>query len=197
MRPISSVATFSTILVLLSAAAWADDNLNCDAYAAKAVEQQQENQTLGCGFAGPAWSTDGQGHRNWCWLPQVQMVDLVKEDNARAGALNACRQQATACGQYAALAVEQNQMAKGCNFSGAAWHNDANRHRTWCMTATAAAVETETIARNAAIAGCDAQLANIDLQNKLQRMQQILQMMSNISKQIHDSQMNTIRKIGG
>jgi hypothetical protein len=78
MRPISSVATFSTILVLLSAAAWADDNLNCDAYAAKAVEQQQENRTIGCGFAGPAWSTDGQGHRNWCWLPQVQMVDLVK-----------------------------------------------------------------------------------------------------------------------
>lgn len=45
--------------------------------------------------------------------------------------------------------------------------------------------------------GDDAQLANVDLQNGLQRMQQTLQMMTNISKQIHDGAMNTIRKIGG
>jgi hypothetical protein len=45
--------------------------------------------------------------------------------------------------------------------------------------------------------GDDAQLANVDLQNNLQRMQQTLQMMSNISKVMHDTALNTIRKIGG
>lgn len=44
--------------------------------------------------------------------------------------------------------------------------------------------------------GEDAQLANVDMQNHLQKMQQTLQMMSNISKQLHDTAMAVIRKIG-
>lgn len=45
--------------------------------------------------------------------------------------------------------------------------------------------------------GDDAQLANVDLQNILQKQQQTLQMMSNISKMLHDTAMAVIRKIGG
>lgn len=45
--------------------------------------------------------------------------------------------------------------------------------------------------------GDDAQLANVDLQNVLQKQQQTLQMMSNISKMLHDTAMEIIRKIGG
>ena len=41
----------------------------------------------------------------------------------------------------------------------------------------------------------DAQLANIDLQNTLQKVQQLLQMMSNISKQLHDTAMAVIRNL--
>jgi hypothetical protein len=44
--------------------------------------------------------------------------------------------------------------------------------------------------------GEDAQLANIDLQNKLQKQQQTLQTMSNVSKAAHDTAMSIIRKIG-
>ncbi len=44
--------------------------------------------------------------------------------------------------------------------------------------------------------GDDAQLANVDLQNELQKQQQLLQMMSNISKVLHDTAMSVIRKIG-
>lgn len=44
--------------------------------------------------------------------------------------------------------------------------------------------------------GDDAQLATIDLQNALQRQQEILQTMSNISKMLHDSAVSLIRKIG-
>ena len=43
----------------------------------------------------------------------------------------------------------------------------------------------------------DAQLANVDLQNWLQKQQQTLQMMSNISKMLHDTAMSVIRKVGG
>jgi hypothetical protein len=44
--------------------------------------------------------------------------------------------------------------------------------------------------------GDDAQLANIDLQNMLQKQQQTIQMMSNISKTLHDTALSVIRKIG-
>src|SRR4029453_7627530 len=45
--------------------------------------------------------------------------------------------------------------------------------------------------------GDDAQLANVDLQNMLQKQQQTLQMMSNISKMLHDTAMSVIRRPGG
>ncbi len=45
--------------------------------------------------------------------------------------------------------------------------------------------------------GDDAQLANVDMQNMLQKQQQTLQQMSNISKSLHDTAMSIIRKIGG
>lgn len=44
--------------------------------------------------------------------------------------------------------------------------------------------------------GDDAELANVDLQNVLQKQQQTIQMLSNISKMLHDVAMATIRKIG-
>lgn len=42
----------------------------------------------------------------------------------------------------------------------------------------------------------DPQLANIELQNMLQKQQQTLQMTSNIAKMLHDTAMAIIRKIG-
>lgn len=45
--------------------------------------------------------------------------------------------------------------------------------------------------------GDDAQLANVDLQNILQKQQQTLQMMSNISKMLYDTAESVIRKMGG
>jgi len=44
--------------------------------------------------------------------------------------------------------------------------------------------------------GDDAQLANVDLQNALQKQQQTLQSMSNVSKMLHDTAIAVIRKIG-
>ena len=44
--------------------------------------------------------------------------------------------------------------------------------------------------------GDDAQLANIDLQNMLQKQQQTIQMLANVSKTLHDTALAVIRKIG-
>jgi len=44
--------------------------------------------------------------------------------------------------------------------------------------------------------GDDAQLAQMDLQNILQKQQQLIQIMSNISKELNDNAMAIIRKIG-
>ena len=43
----------------------------------------------------------------------------------------------------------------------------------------------------------DEQLADIDLQNILQKQQETLQLMSNISKMLYDTAAAVIRKIGG
>ena len=48
-----------------------------------------------------------------------------------------------------------------------------------------------------ATVGDDSQLANVDLQNMLQKQQQALQMMSNISKMSHETAMAVIRNIKG
>jgi len=44
--------------------------------------------------------------------------------------------------------------------------------------------------------GDDAQLANIDLQNMLQKQQQTLQTLSSVSKALHDTALAVVRKIG-
>lgn len=48
-----------------------------------------------------------------------------------------------------------------------------------------------------ATAGDDAQLADVDLQNTLQKQQQTLQMLSNVSRMMNDTAMGIIRNIGG
>jgi hypothetical protein len=45
--------------------------------------------------------------------------------------------------------------------------------------------------------GDDAQLANVDLQNQLQKQQQAMQMLSNILKMMHDTAMAIIRNLKG
>jgi hypothetical protein len=48
-----------------------------------------------------------------------------------------------------------------------------------------------------AVSDDDAQLADVDLQSVLQKQEQTLQMMSNISKMVYDTSMAVIRKMGG
>ncbi len=56
--------------------------------------------------------------------------------------------------------------------------------------------EIRTLENRLNAVGDDAQLANVDLQSELQKQQEALQMLSNISRQLHDANMTIIRKIG-
>ena len=62
-------------------------------------------------------------------------------------------------------------------------------HKDWVL----ALIETRE--EKLTTTGDDAQLANVDMQNMLQKMQQTLQMMSNVSKSCHDTAMAIIRKM--
>jgi hypothetical protein len=139
----------------------ADQNLNCDAYAASAVEQQQRNGSMACLLTGTGWSADFDAHRAWCLLPEVRMADLTREQNARESALQECIQRDITCGQYAIQAREHNQLniGLGCGFSGELWSNDVNAHRAWCMKANPATVRAQTTTRSFRLQECRAKKA--------------------------------------
>jgi len=175
----------------------ANQNLNCDAYAAAAVAQQQQNVRLGCGYNNGAWSTDYNGHRNWCLQRNVAMANLTEQDRGRAGALKICQAKTRACDTYAAVALMQSRYndAGSCGFTGGRWSPDVAGHRGWCMAVNPEQSSAEMKKRAATLQGCNGQLATIDLQKALQKQQAALQMLSNISKMNHDTSMSVIRKI--
>ena len=176
-------------------------NLNCDAYADAAVAHQQQNQKLGCGYRSGAWSADHKGHRAWCLQTNVTMANLTSEDAGRTGAIDICRAKREACNTYATVAVLQNRFngARSCGFKGGRWSPDTAGHRRWCMSVNPAKSTAEMNLRTSGLKSCqgDEQMANVDLQNVLQKQQQTMQMLTNVSKMMHDTAMAVIRKIGG
>jgi hypothetical protein len=70
---------------------------------------------------------------------------------------------------------------------------------SYCMTPPYQQLrrDVQTLTSKLESVGDDAQLANVDLQNVLQKQQQTLQMMSNISKMLYDTAISVIRKMGG
>jgi hypothetical protein len=154
-------------LIGLAGPALADANLNCSAYAGIAVQQQEQNQSLGCGFQGGGWSTDFQAHYQWCASAGVTMANLVTEDEGRKQALNECiaRPQLAqeACIEYAQNAViAAGTAAEGqCGLQGGAWSTDFASHFNWCLTASDANRASETAARANQIQGCYAARAVI------------------------------------
>jgi len=65
-------------LVLLGAALATPAAANCDWYVKTALEQQQRNLKLKCGFSGAEWSVDKSAHATWC--------ASVSPDTSRASA---------------------------------------------------------------------------------------------------------------
>lgn len=59
---------------------------NCKWYGATALKQQQQNEQMKCGFAGPEWSTDMARHLSWCGSvpPDVWKAAAQKRDQLLA-----------------------------------------------------------------------------------------------------------------
>lgn len=82
------LAVLAGLVALGSGAAAQAD---CETYGKLALQQQQENAELKCGFTGPEWSPDLKAHVAWCggvgpdqWKAQLQ---------ARKQKLDACKAQ--------------------------------------------------------------------------------------------------------
>lgn len=146
------------LLATLTSGAKATQHLNCGAYAALAVAQQEQNIQMGCGFAGGRWSADYNGHFAWCQTST--MAKLTAEDKARKGALAKCakkpQEDQQACQDYAAEAVKQQKAnkAKGCGIKGGAWSEDYAGHFGWCLKASPSQRSAANDSRNQQLAGC-------------------------------------------
>jgi hypothetical protein len=161
MRNLVEIALvgMATVIVnglLASQPSLADQNLNCGAYAATAVEQQNQNAALGCGLKGGAWHADFQRHFNWCVQPNVKMANLTKEDNYRKDALAQCSARRSACEKYAssAVAAQGVNQQMSCGYSGGGWHSDYQRHFGWCIVAQAGAPDQVAVVRKLHLEQC-------------------------------------------
>jgi hypothetical protein len=102
---------------------------------------------------------------------------------------------------FSNLTAEGKQVAKGLRNSEIAdklkpgSNLDLNRSSAGLKNSFEEEIKKQEEKLNAL--GDDAQLANVDLQNVLQKQQQTLQMMSNISKMLYDTAQGVIRKMGG
>lgn len=161
-QPIPSARLVGAAAVLLLAAqngpASAKEQLNCQAYAALAVAQQEQNIQMNCGFAGGRWSGDFNGHFIWCQT--ATMAKLTQEDKARKAALAKCakkpQEDQQACQAYAAEAVKQQKANKAhaCGLKGGAWSEDYATHFGWCLKAGPNQRAAENNSRNQQLAGC-------------------------------------------
>ena len=156
-RLLASGLTAAIAMLVAGQSAQAHNHLNCGAYAAAAIAQNDQNKMQGCGFSGPAWQSNFNAHYNWC--QGVTMADLTKEDNARKNQLKSCSGSGMQqkCQGYANTALMQQQLnlAKSCGYKGAAWHGNYGVHFNWCMKASNAATAKETNARAGLLSTCN------------------------------------------
>lgn len=80
LRGLTAVLSTLGLLGLGASAASA----NCDWYVKTALEQQQRNLKLKCGFSGAEWSVDKGAHAAWCASvgPDVSKASAQKREAA-------------------------------------------------------------------------------------------------------------------
>lgn len=64
--PLAAYGLLSAVCLAAAPAAALAQSANCDWYAETSLKQQQRNEQLKCGFAGPEWSLNRQAHLGWC-----------------------------------------------------------------------------------------------------------------------------------
>jgi len=114
-------------MLAVTTVANAADPQFCDTYATKAFNAAKLNNEFACGFQGPRWLLDENGHRLWCSL--VPEPTAQGETGARDAQLKGC-----SCNWYADKAMAQiaDNKARNCGFSGLRWIDSRQGHYDWC-----------------------------------------------------------------
>jgi hypothetical protein len=165
-------------LALTSVSAAAQNRARvCNSYADDALEQQETNEELDCGFSGPRWSDNRTNHFAWCMLfPQRAEA----EQEARREQLRECRRDArgdrrdnrrreiagkrASCDTYAKTTVVQaqaNQKYK-CGYRGGEWVAQERPHLRWCMRARRQFLADEIRYRQVELQKCFDKLGDYD-----------------------------------
>lgn len=131
----------------------------CRKYANDAVDANQENLALGCGYRGARWSDAYNGHYRWCM--RVRRPNSSRETDARTRLVAQCRtsvqQVARAqCAHYVRLYMVQARSARkaNCGFRGVIWREDAGALNRWCMSASPTARTDALKSREAKLQKC-------------------------------------------
>ncbi|MCP5266926.1 MAG: hypothetical protein H6934_12490 [Burkholderiaceae bacterium] len=126
----------------------------CTDYASSAVSQNRENIAKRCGFGGARWTSDYNGHRNWCL--RASSAQANAERNARTQSLRQCGSSTSFCESYARSAVEQARQSqqRRCGFSGARWTTDYRGHLDWCKRVSRSTANGERTARTRDLNAC-------------------------------------------
>jgi len=86
LRTVLSVGLLYVISALQISTAYGASR--CEQYAQNAVAEHQQNLQNQCGFTGPRWSSDFQGHYGWCLA--VSSADAQRETAERNNELMRC-----------------------------------------------------------------------------------------------------------
>jgi hypothetical protein len=128
----------------------------CRAYADEAVAHERENQRRQCGFTGPRWSLDRDGHYAWCMI--TQGVATRQESEARSRMLESeCGEElpvdTSFCEQYSEQSAEQHaeNLRRGCGFSGVGWTSSLEVHLEQCLAGSPEAARSALRSRRQAL----------------------------------------------
>lgn len=124
-----------TIVGFLSANSAIAQNVgaDCNAFAARVMQQQQEASALHCGIS--SWTQTHAQQIAWCQRANAQQ--RIAQVDARERALQQCRAKNAQCQAYAtqAIADQQRNVSDSCGIGAGnpQWHTDRDRHVAWCM----------------------------------------------------------------
>lgn len=132
------------------------DQAACQVFAKKAMIAADAAAKRGCGFGGNRWLVDYGAHFNWCLSASQGARD--QEDQARTNQLQGCldsqaaaveKSKKDACAKYAAIAVAQNQenLSRKCEFTGGRWSGNWQTHFDYCQSVGVIPAGKETVVR--------------------------------------------------
>ncbi len=107
----------------------------CDAYAKKAVEENEKNIIYGCGYKSKRWQSNYGNHHSWCLTNSKKAASV--ENRKRDQLLQKCiGSNQGVCDKYAQKALKKNveNLQRGCGFCGARWQSSYGNHFKWCLT---------------------------------------------------------------